>query len=74
MSAALDRRLTPATERIALESLRGVLARPAYTPGRPMRLAVPLADLPIGMITSLVGGPFFLWLLVRTRRRSGGWA
>ncbi|MFB4349436.1 FecCD family ABC transporter permease [Microbacterium sp. CR_7] len=38
------------------------------------RTTVPLADLPIGMITSLVGGPFFLWLLVRTRRRSGGWA
>jgi len=38
------------------------------------RTAVPLADLPIGMITSLVGGPFFLWLLVRTRRLSGGWA
>ncbi|MEZ3161392.1 iron ABC transporter permease [Microbacterium sp. BWT-B31] len=37
------------------------------------RTAVPLADLPIGMITSLVGGPFFLWLLLRTRRRSGGW-
>jgi iron complex transport system permease protein len=38
------------------------------------RTAVPLADLPIGMLTSLVGGPFFLWLLVRTRRRAGGWA
>lgn len=37
------------------------------------RTAVPLADLPIGMITSLVGGPFFLWLLLRTRRRAGGW-
>ncbi len=37
------------------------------------RTAVPLADLPIGMITSLVGGPFFLWLLVRTRKRAGGW-
>ena len=37
------------------------------------RTAVPLADLPIGMLTSLVGGPFFLWLLVRTRRRAGGW-
>lgn len=45
MSAAMDRRLTPATERIALESLRGVVLRPAYTPGRPVRLAVPLADL-----------------------------
>lgn len=38
------------------------------------RTAVPLADLPIGMITALVGGPFFLWLLLRTRRESGGWA
>lgn len=38
------------------------------------RTAVPLADMPIGMITALVGGPFFLWLLVRTRRRAGGWA
>ncbi|GGH51331.1 FecCD family ABC transporter permease [Microbacterium album] len=37
------------------------------------RTAVPMADLPIGMLTSLVGGPFFLWLLVRTRRRAGGW-
>ncbi len=37
------------------------------------RTAVPLADMPIGMITSLVGGPFFLWLLLRTRRRAGGW-
>lgn len=37
------------------------------------RTAVPLADLPIGMITSLVGGPFFLWLLLKTRRRAGGW-
>ena len=37
------------------------------------RTAVPMADLPIGMLTALVGGPFFLWLLLRTRRRSGGW-
>jgi iron complex transport system permease protein len=32
------------------------------------------ADLPLGMLTSLVGGPFFFWLLRRTRARSGGWA
>jgi len=32
------------------------------------------ADLPIGMLTSLVGGPFFFWLLRRTRRAAGGWA
>jgi len=38
------------------------------------RTAVQYADLPIGMLTSLVGGPFFFWLLRRTRKRSGGWA
>ena len=42
---SLDRRLTPATDRIALETLRGIVDRPDYTPGRPARLAVPLADL-----------------------------
>ncbi len=44
-AAAADRRLTPATQRIALDSLRGQLDRPAYTPGTPARLSVPLADL-----------------------------
>jgi len=24
-------------------------------------------ELPVGIITALVGGPFFLWLLVRQR-------
>lgn len=38
------------------------------------RVAVPSADLPLGLLTSLVGGPFFFWLLRRTRRRAGGWA
>lgn len=38
------------------------------------RTAVPYADLPIGMLTALVGGPFFFWLLRRTRLRSGAWA
>ena len=38
------------------------------------RTMVPFADLPIGMLTSLVGGPFFLWLLLRTRRKQGGFA
>lgn len=32
------------------------------------------ADLPIGMLTSLIGGPFFLYLILRSRRRAGGWA
>jgi iron complex transport system permease protein len=30
------------------------------------------AELPIGILTSCVGGPFFLWLLLRSRA-SGGW-
>ena len=30
-------------------------------------------ELPLGVITSLTGGPFFLWLLWRTRRAHGGW-
>jgi iron complex transport system permease protein len=38
------------------------------------RTAVDYADLPIGMLTALVGGPFFFWLLLRTRKQAGGWA
>jgi iron complex transport system permease protein len=37
------------------------------------RTAIPMADLPIGMLTSLIGGPFFFWLLRRTRKKAGGW-
>lgn len=40
-----DRRLTPATDRVAHDSLRGLLQRPHWTAGQPARLAVPLADL-----------------------------
>ena len=36
------------------------------------RTVVLPAELPIGIVTSCVGGPFFLWLLLR-RRSSGGW-
>jgi iron complex transport system permease protein len=38
------------------------------------RTLVAYADLPIGMLTALVGGPFFFWLIRRARRTSGGWA
>ncbi len=31
------------------------------------------AELPLGVLTALVGGPFFFWLLRRTRIRQGGW-
>ncbi|MEV6279793.1 iron ABC transporter permease [Nocardia sp. NPDC051832] len=37
------------------------------------RSLVDNADLPLGMLTSLIGGPFFFWLLRRTRARAGGW-
>lgn len=41
----LDRRLTPATPRVALSTLRGTHERPRYTDGHPVRLAVALADI-----------------------------
>jgi len=37
------------------------------------RTAVAPAEIPLGVLTTLVGGPFFLWLLHRTRRAQGGW-
>lgn len=45
MTVTHDRRLTPATERVALARLRGVIDRPAYTAGRPARVTAPIADL-----------------------------
>ena len=33
-----------------------------------VRLAVPPAEPPIGLATSLIGGPFFLWLLMKRMR------
>jgi iron complex transport system permease protein len=38
------------------------------------RTAAAPVELPLGVITGLLGGPFFLWLLHRTRREQGGWA
>lgn len=38
------------------------------------RTLIAYADLPIGMLTALVGGPFFFWLIRRARRTAGGWA
>jgi iron complex transport system permease protein len=29
--------------------------------------------LPVGVITALMGGPFFLWMLLRSRRGAGVW-
>lgn len=41
----MDRRLTPATPRIAHISLKGRVDVPVYTEGTPMRVALPVADL-----------------------------
>jgi iron complex transport system permease protein len=30
-------------------------------------------ELPLGILTALIGGPYFLWLLHHTRRAQGGW-
>jgi iron complex transport system permease protein len=35
------------------------------------RVVVAPAELPIGVITALLGGPFFLWLLMRLRLDEG---
>lgn len=41
----MDRRLTPANSRAALETLRGLVDAPVYTKGEPARVALPVADL-----------------------------
>ncbi len=38
------------------------------------RTAISYAELPLGMLTTLVGGPFFFFLLRSSRTRNGGWA
>jgi len=48
----------------ALLALADLVARTVAAP----------VEIPLGVITALVGGPFFLWLLQRTRRAQGGWA
>ncbi|MGO1801839.1 MAG: FecCD family ABC transporter permease [Microbacteriaceae bacterium] len=37
------------------------------------RTAVPYAELPLGMLTALIGGPFFFFLLKNNKTRTGGW-
>ena len=34
-----------------------------------VRLIAPERDLKLGVLTALVGAPFFFWLVLRTRRR-----
>ncbi|KAH8269141.1 hypothetical protein KR044_009991 [Drosophila immigrans] len=36
------------------------------------RTLVAPAEMPVGLMTSLIGGPYFLWLVMRQRERTGG--
>jgi iron complex transport system permease protein len=36
-----------------------------------LRLVSPAGDLRLGVLTALVGAPFFLWLVLKTRRELG---
>lgn len=38
------------------------------------RTVVAPAEIPVGVVTALIGGPFFLFLLIHTRRTQGGWS
>ena len=64
--------LGPTHRPLILASLLGGAALMVYA-DLAARTLVPSADLPIGMLTSLIGGPFFYWLIRRNRRRAGGW-
>ncbi|MFC0531853.1 FecCD family ABC transporter permease [Phytohabitans kaempferiae] len=37
------------------------------------RTLIEYQELPLGVLTAVVGGPCFFWLLRRTRSRAGGW-
>jgi iron complex transport system permease protein len=37
------------------------------------RRAVIPRELPLGVVTAMLGGPFFLWLVYRTRSAQGDW-
>ncbi len=38
------------------------------------RTIVAPAEVPLGVLTALIGAPFFFWMLRKTRSRQGGWA
>jgi iron complex transport system permease protein len=37
------------------------------------RTVIPYQELPLGVLTALIGGPFFFYLLLRSRAPGGGW-
>ncbi len=65
--------LGPAHRTLILVSMLGGAALTVWA-DMAARTLVHGADLPIGMLTALIGGPFFFWLVRRTRHDAGGWA
>jgi iron complex transport system permease protein len=63
----------PAHRALMLSSLLGGAALVVWA-DLLARTLVTGSDLPIGLLTSLVGGPFFFYLVRATRSRAGGWA
>jgi iron complex transport system permease protein len=65
--------LGPAHRALILTSCLGGAALLVYSDVL-ARTLVEGADLPIGLLTSLIGGPFFFYLLRSARTKAGGWA
>lgn len=65
--------LGPAHRRLLLVSSLGGAALLVWA-DLGSRTVVAGSDLPIGLLTALVGGPFFFYLVRATRARAGGWA
>ncbi|SED01837.1 iron complex transport system permease protein [Rhodococcus pyridinivorans] len=74
--------VVPHLMRLALGPAHRVLVVASVLAGAVVLLAADLgartlvenADLPLGMITALIGGPVFFLMLRRTRAKQGGWA
>jgi len=72
--------ITPHIVRLLAGPSHGVLLPTSMLLGAAMMLAADVmartmvtpAELPIGIVTAAIGGPFFLWLLMRWRSQ-GGW-
>lgn len=65
--------LGPAHRGLLLASLVGGAALLVWA-DLAARTLVSGSDLPIGMLTALIGGPFFFYLIRNARSRAGGWA
>jgi iron complex transport system permease protein len=64
LAAGPDNRfVVPAVGGAGLVIVVDLIARTAASP----------TEIPVGLLTAVLGGPVFLWLVRRTRREHGGW-